>query len=67
MNKPTTDESIGEYQKTNIPTKPVEVEVSHVEKENLFFAARTGGEVVSLTFIILFIYLTSLSVLEHGM
>ena len=42
------DDSIGEYEKITIPTKPVEVYISHTENENLFFGCRNGGEVVSI-------------------
>ncbi|KAL5248921.1 hypothetical protein ACHWQZ_G017946 [Mnemiopsis leidyi] len=42
------DTTVGEYKHTNIPAKPVEVAVTHVQDENHFFASRTGGEVVEL-------------------
>ena len=40
------DTSLGEYKKIAIPDRAVEVVVTHVESENLFFANRTGGEKV---------------------
>ena len=56
---------MGEYKHTNIPAKPVEVEVTHVEDENHFFASRTGGEVVSSSrSFIAFRYLGGLQLLQ---